>query len=127
MVFETGSHFSVVGPNLVHQEVPLLFLMYGACVIQKVLLCGVHSARRANHVADTAVTVHGRLECTISTSVVSGCVNSNCAAVCDCSTADLVVLEDSAMVMFNFTSGFESENHVIIMSLSKLSRALCNF
>lgn len=69
MEFETESLFSVVGTNLVHQEVSLLFLMYVACVIQKVLLCGVHSERHAKYVADTAVTVHGRLECTISTGV----------------------------------------------------------
>lgn len=43
--------------------------MYVVCVIQRVLLCGVHSARHADYVADTAVTVHGRLERTISTGV----------------------------------------------------------
>lgn len=65
--------------------------------IQHVTLLRCH----ANYVADTAVSVHGRPECTISTCV--GLLKSNCTALCNSGSSDLVVLEDkTSQIQFHF-------------------------
>lgn len=61
--------------------------------------------------------MHGRPECTIST--CAGLLKSNCTALCNSGTSDLVVLEDRRLVKFNLISGFEPQG--LFVNFNQLS------